>query len=113
MSQRQALSQEFARGRGAFLEAGNNSKRTWPKFSSVLNHIEAVVLSKSGDLQRKEILTKIETVFPAEIRWSPKKKGLHQQKKIRFSGPNNSKSFTTSARNPIGGLFSFLEQKSA
>ena len=49
----QARGQDFAKGGGLFLEAGNNSKRTWPKFSSVLNQIEAVFLSKSGDLQKK------------------------------------------------------------
>ena len=71
----QARSQDFAKGKKGFLEAGNNSKRTWPKFSSVLNEIEAVFLSKSGDLQKnKKVITNSGTVFPAEIRCSPKKK---------------------------------------
>ena len=49
-----------------------------------------------------------------------KKKGLHKlwmssrTKKLHYSGPNNGKSFTTSAPQfRWGGLFSFLEQKSA
>ena len=55
------------KGGGTFLEAENNRKRTRPKFSSVLNQIDAVFLSKSGVLKKK-VFTKIETVFPAEIR---------------------------------------------
>ena len=62
----QARSQDFAKG-GTFLRGENNSKRTLPKFSSVLNRIEAIILSKSGDLKKK-VFTRLETVFPAEIR---------------------------------------------
>ena len=42
------------RGRGAFLEAWNISKRTWPKFLSVLNLDWGIFLSKSGDLQKRK-----------------------------------------------------------
>ena len=71
----QARSQDFAKG-GAFLRGENNSKQTWPKFPSVLNQIEAVFLSKSGDLQKKKVFTKIETVL------RPKSGGLQKKKKV-------------------------------
>ena len=61
--------------RGDFLRGGNNTKRTWPKFLLILNQIEAVFLSRSGDLKKK-VFARIETVFTGEIRWSPKKKAI-------------------------------------
>ena len=83
--------------------------------------------------KRKKVFTEIHRVFPAEIRSSSKFKGffppksgalqkkcLHRlrvisrTKKLHYSGPNNGKSFTTSApKSRWGALFSFLEQKSA
>ena len=142
---------------GAFLEVWNNLKRTWPKFSLVLNYIEAVFLSKLGDpTPKKRSSPKFKGFFPTEFTWSqkkrsspkfkgffgpksgylqkkkfffrrnsrnlppPKKKDLHRlclssrTKKLHYSGPDNAKSFTTSApRSRWRGLFSFLEQKSA
>ena len=86
-------------------------------------------------ISKKKVFTKIETVFPAEIRWSPKKERkvfikiqsllltnfgwAPENKKIHMSGPNNNKSFITASPSqlllpiPVGGLFSFLAQKSA
>ena len=46
-------------GGGAFLEAGNNSKRTWPKFLWVLKQTEAVFPSSSGDLKKKKKKKKV------------------------------------------------------
>ena len=68
--------------------------------------------------------------FSVKIRWSPDflskelskldEKGLHRlwvssrTKKFHYSGPNNGKFFTTSApKSRWGGLFSFLQRKSA
>ena len=124
--QKQARSRDFAK-EGAFLEVWYNRKRTSPKFSLVLNEINSVFLSNFGDLQEKkersspnfeEIFrpkAKIRRVFLAENRWSPnKKKGLHRQcvssrtKNLHYSGPNNGKSFTTSAPKSLwGAVFIF------
>ena len=96
-------------GRGAFLEAGNNSKRSWPRFWSVFNQIEAVFLSNSGDLQKwnKKVFTEIESVFLSKFRWL----------KIQiypFSSRNPIRFLTNSRPNPNGGgLFLFFEDKSA
>ena len=92
------------RGGGAFFETGNNSKRTWPKFSSALNQIEAVFLSKSGDLQKKKVFTVIQSVFLTNFGWDPEKKNS------TFLVKSPSQLLLP---NSIGGLFSFLEQKSA
>ena len=74
---KQARSQDFATSRGAFLRGGNNSTRTWPKFSSVLNQIEAVFLSKSGDLQKKRFSPKLRRFFRPKLGDLQKKKGPH------------------------------------
>ena len=83
-------------------------------------------------ISKKKVFTKIQRVFPAEIRnskvffgrdqvISKKQKSLDRlwvsskTKKLYYSGPNNGKSFSNSAPKSRwgGGLFSFLEQKSA
>ena len=67
---------------------------------------------KLGDLQKKrkkrkkKVFTQMQSVFLTNF-FSP-------EKKKHFFGPNHSKFFTTSDRQSHwGGLFSFLEQKSA
>ena len=63
--------------RGGFLEAWNNSKQTWPELSSVLNQIEAVFLSQSGDIQKeKKGLHQNSVTFPDQLWVSSKKKKL-------------------------------------
>ena len=122
----QAHSQEFAKGGWAFLEAGNNSERTWPKFSLVLNQIEAVFLTKSGDL-RKKVFTKLKRFFRPESGDLKKKKrsllkfsqfswttlGEVQKKETPFFWSKEQQvlhNFWSPI--PLWGLFSFLEQKS-
>ena len=61
---------------GAFLKGENNSKRTWPKSSSVLNEIETVFLSKSGDFQKKKVFTKIQSLFLTNFGCAPEKQNL-------------------------------------
>ena len=67
---KQARSQDFAKGGGAFLEAWKNSKQTWPKIFTSLESDWGGFLSKLGDLRKKKIFTKIQAVFAVEIRWS-------------------------------------------
>ena len=86
-------------------------------------------MSKSGDFRKKkdlQVFTKIETVFPVEIRWSQKKKfftkiqslwltnfGWAPEKKIStFLVQITTSPSQLLLPNPVGGLFSFLEQKS-
>ena len=71
-------------------------------------------------ISKKKIFTTIETVFRSKLGdLQKKKKRLHQSsvksstKKLHFSSPNNTKSFTTSAPRFRWRLFSFLEQKSS
>ena len=114
------------RGGGAFMRDENNSKWTWPKFSSVLNQIEAIFQSKSDDLLKKRSSSKLNRFFRPKLGDLQKKeKDLHQdlvtspdqlwvcsrKQKLHFSSPNNNKSFTTSTpQSRWGRLFSFLSK---
>ena len=115
----QSSSQDFAkRGGGAFLEVWYNCKQTWPKFSLVLNEIEAVFLSKSGDLKKKglhrnskgfscrnQVISK-KKVF-TDFGWAPEPKNSTILVQITTC-PSQ-----LLLPNPVGcGLFSILEQKS-
>ena len=68
---------------GAFLRGGNNSKRTGPKFSSVLNQTETVFLSKSGDLKKKRRSSpKLKRFFRPELSDLKKKKSSPKLKRF-------------------------------
>ena len=107
----------------AFFEVWSNRKQTWPKFSLVLNWIEAMFQWKLGDLPKKKGLHRSSN---AEIRNSRPKTGDLKKKVFTDFGqapePNNSTILVQMTAcpsqlwlpNPFGGgLFSILEQKSA
>ena len=120
----QARSQDFAKGGGAFLEVWYNRKRTWPKFSFVLNEIEAVFLSILGDFKKKKGLRWNSKGFSARKQVISKKKekkrssptlGELQTKKTPLFWSKQQQALNNFASQiPFeGGLFSFFEQKSA
>ena len=96
-------------------------------FPAEIKHATVFFRPNTGDLQKKEKVfteiqrvfrpkSEIQMVFIAEIRWSPKKKGLHRlwvsskTKKLHYFGPNNGKFFTTSAPKSlweVGAVFIF------
>ena len=90
------------RGGGAFLEGWDNCKRPWPKFSLLLNQIEAVFRPKTVDLQKKRSSPKLSRIFP------PKSQ-------IQTVLPAESRQllYYFGSQISLGGLFSFFEQKSA
>ena len=77
-------------------------------------------MSKLGDLQKKGLHRNSIVFFRPKSGDLPKAKGFHRlrlssrTKSLHYSGPNNGKSFTTSApKSRWGVLFSFFEQKPA
>ena len=100
----------------------NKKKRSSPKFKGFFrpkSEIQGFFWPNASDLQQKKrsfpkfkgfFLPKseIQSVFLAEIRWSPKNRssptlGELLNQKLHHSGPNNGKSFTTSAPKSLWG----------
>ena len=76
------------------------STQNQTRFSGRNQKFKVFFWPKSGDFQKKKALHRL---------WVSSR-----TKKLHYSGPNNGKFFTTSAPKSLwGGLFSFLEQKSA
>ena len=80
-------------------------KRTWPKFSLLLNWIEANFQWQSGDLKKKKRSSpksegfflpksRIQTIFPANIRWSPKKKVFAEIRRLFLAEIKNLNGFS-------------------
>ena len=89
---------------GAVLEAGNNIKRSSPRFWSVFNQIESVIVSKFRWSPKKKVFTKIESVFLSKFRWFPPKK----KRKPSFSGRYHITSLTNSHhQSQWGAIFVF------
>ena len=102
------------RGGRAFLEVWSNRKRTWPKFSFVLNWIEAIFQWKLGDLlpppQKKKGLRRnskafsgwnqiFKGLFPAKV--ISKKKGLRRSLKAFFGRNQIFKGFFSGQKQVI------------
>ena len=120
----QARSQNFANGGRLFWEVKTTLNELDPNFHLSLIRLRQF-FGQNQVISKKKIFTKIETVFPAEIRWSPKKRKkvfteiqsllltnfgwAPEHKKLHMSGPFNNKSFITVSPsqllhpNPVGG----------
>ena len=97
----------------AVLEAGNNIKRSCPRFSLVFTQIESVFMPKFRWSPKKKSSPKLRLFFCSNVDDLKKKRGLH----LRWDPVSLvhiiSGSWPSLIPNTIGGLFSFLVQKSA
>ena len=107
----QALSQDFAKVGRLFWKLEATINELDPNFHQFSIRLRRFFCQNQVIFKKKRSSPKLKRFFLAEIRWSPKKKGLHQnsvtlpdqlwvsskKRKLYFSGPNNSTSFTTSA----------------
>ena len=123
-NKKQARSQELGLG-GLFWILKKASNDLDPDFNRGLIRWSWFFRPKLRDLRKKnerKIFTEIKTVFPAKIRWSPEKK-MPSPKFSHFLVQKHTSSFLVQITGTFsqllianlfgGGLFSFLEQKSA
>ena len=98
----QARSQDFAKGR-LFSKLETTVNELDPNFSQSWIRLRRF-FCQNQVISKKKVFTEIQSFFLTDFGWA----------KIHFSGRNSGKFFTTSAPQfRWGGLFSFLEQKSA